>query len=184
LVRWKKKEKKKEPDPDIEPLLGTKESAETPEEETKDLEIMASSEEIAVDKEKEMNSNDESGESSSDETEKAPTGTSTSDELPSSYEIEYRTRVRFPAPEILAAAAEIGERVTALEADLANIKQLVALMQEKIAKGFDITESSSAIFSSGEPATGFEILGTKKAGEGAEEEEEPEELDDAFMTLL
>ena len=27
-------------------------------------------------------------------------------DLPSSYEIEYRTRVRFPVPEILSAAAE------------------------------------------------------------------------------
>ncbi|MFW9914824.1 MAG: hypothetical protein ACFFGZ_04350 [Candidatus Thorarchaeota archaeon] len=142
-----------------------------------------------ADKENEMNSEDKSEATGATETGKSPTDVSSPREallaaLPSSYEIEYRTRVRFPAPEILAAAAEIGEKVAALEADLANIKQLVAVIQEKIARGFDVTESSSAIYSSGEKATGLEILGAKKATEALEEEEEPEDLDDAFMTLL
>ena len=100
--------------------------------------------------------------------------------LPSSYEIEYRTRVRFPVPEILAAAAEISKRVSALEADLASIKQLVMLIQEKIARGFDITESSSSIFDSDKATAGPEI----KANKRTEQTSKEEELDDVFMTLL
>lgn len=200
MVRKRKKKKKDKSDSDLEARLDESEMTigennRIPGQSTvlkddsslsKDLE---KSIRTVADKENEMTSNDESEPAKATETEKRTSDAPSSQEailaaLPSSYEIEYRTRVRFPAPEILAAAAEIGEKVAALEADLANIKHLVTVIQEKIARGFDITESSSSIFSSDEAATGLEILGTKKASEAVEKEEEPEDLDDSFMTLL
>ncbi len=106
------------------------------------------------------------------------------DLLPRAYEIEYRTRVRFPAPEILSAAANISERVNALEEDLAAIKALVAVIQNTIARGFDITESSSAIYASDEAAAGMDLPLAKTTKKTVEEEPEAEALDDEFMTLL
>jgi hypothetical protein len=103
--------------------------------------------------------------------------------LPKSYEIEFRTRVRFPAPEILAAATQIGERVAALEADLVAIKDLVTFVQDRIARGFDISESSSAMFASGEGETTLDVTAPKKTEPG-EKKEVVEELDDVFLTLL
>ena len=103
-------------------------------------------------------------------------------EIPAAYEIEYRTRVRFPVPEILAAADEIGKKISVLEEELAAIKAYVSLIQDRIARGFDITESSSAIFGSDEAADGMERpLSSQKS---SQKEEEPKELDDSFMTLL
>jgi hypothetical protein len=200
LVRKRKKKKKDKSDSDLEAHLeeselpiGENGSIPGQSEGLKDgntipLELEESRKAIA-DKENKMPSEDESETTGAAETGKGTTDARSPQEamlaaLPSSYEIEYRTRVRFPAPEILAAAAELGEKVAALEADLANIKHLVTVIQEKIARGFDVTESSSAIYSSGEEATGFEISGVKRATEAAEEEEEPEDLDDSFMTLL
>jgi len=103
--------------------------------------------------------------------------------LPKSYEIEFRTRVRFPAPEILAAATQIGERVAALEADLVAIKDLVAFVQDRIARGFDVSESSSAMFASGEGEATLDVTAPKKVETG-EKKEVVEELDDVFLTLL
>jgi hypothetical protein len=160
-LAWKRKRGEDKPDPDKD------ESGKTSSKEGTDSNLAATLDEILAEK-------DDKDPSS---------GQDVSPLLPSSYEIEYRTRVRFPAPEILAAAAEIGEKVAALEADLAGIKHLVSFIQDKIARGFDITESASSVFGSSEATVGPESLGTRKLGVGVEEEE-PEDLDDSFMTLL
>ena len=113
-----------------------------------------------------------------------PTPTEIFPVLPSSYEIEYRTRVRFPVPEILSAAKEIGERVNALENDLASIKEMVKFIQDRISTGFDVTESSSSIFASDEGAEGLRAVTTAGVTPEKPKEEEQEVLDDAFLTLL
>lgn len=151
----------------MDPLLEIDESGRPSSREGTDSNLAATLDEILAEK------NEDPGSSSQNE----------SPLLPSSYEIEFRTRIRFPAPEILAAAAEIGEKVAALEAGLAGIKQLVSFIQVKIARGFDITESASSVFGSSEAAEGLERLGTRKMDEPVEEEE-VEDLDDSFMTLL
>ncbi|MFQ5980321.1 MAG: hypothetical protein ACE5OZ_19470 [Candidatus Heimdallarchaeota archaeon] len=169
MVRKRKKGEDK-PDPDLDPLSEEDISGKTSSKEGTDSNLAATLDEILAE-------NDDEGPGSSS------SGQDAAPLLPSSYEIEYRTRVRFPAPEILAAAAEVSEKVAALEADLAGIKQLVSFIQDKIARGFDITESSSSVFGSSEATAGLEGLGTAKLDVPAKEDE-PDELDDSFLTLL